>query len=284
MLYSVTNLLAVAAFATSVSAHGFVVKPQARLAGAAMAAACGTQVFNNQAADNYGNIQGVIQVGNSQSDYDEAACNVWLCKGFKFADNTANVQSYVAGQVVSVTVEIRAPHTGYANVSIVDTATNTLISAELASWDVYASNSAAIPANQTQFDITIPTDLGSKCATAGDCVIQWYWNAESIDQTYEACIDFTLDSSSSAPATSAASVTTRAVAVPTTIQTQTRPIVTNASVNSVTEVAATTTAETALTETSSTTASPTSTVQAMPAGTTFKDLVRWLNDVVASMM
>lgn len=27
-----------------------------------------------------------------------------------------------------------------------------------------------MPANNTQFDIVIPTTLGSQCATAGDCV------------------------------------------------------------------------------------------------------------------
>jgi hypothetical protein len=41
----------------------------------------------------------------------------------------------------------------------------------------------------TSFDITMP-DVSTECANAGDCVIQWYWDAASIDQTYESCIDF----------------------------------------------------------------------------------------------
>lgn len=199
---SFTTVVAFCSLASTVAAHGFVTSPPARMAGSAMAAACGQQVFNNQAADNYGNIQGELQVASSQSDFNAAACNIWLCKGFKLEDNAANVQSFTAGQVVPITVDIRAPHTGSANVSIVDTATNTVIGSALKSWDVYASNASPIPADQENFSITIPTDLGDGCATAGACVIQWWWDARSIDQSYEACIDFTVAGSGSAPASS----------------------------------------------------------------------------------
>lgn len=183
-----------------------------------------------------GNVQGELQVASSQTDYDESACNIWLCKGYKFEDNSANVQTYTAGQVVPFKVEIRAPHTGVANVSIVDTATNSVIGQPLISWDDYASNSHTIPDDQTSFDITIPSDIGSQCATAGDCVIQWYWNAASIDQTYESCVDFTVGGSSSGSSsgsttakatTTAAASTASAVAsqtaTPTSIQVQATP-------------------------------------------------------------
>jgi predicted carbohydrate-binding protein with CBM5 and CBM33 domain len=197
---SFTSALALSSLLGLVSAHGFVTDPPARMPGTAMQKACGEQVAINQESDNYGNIQGELQVASSQSDYNEAACDIWLCKGYKFADNKANVQSYKPGQKVPITVDIRAPHTGGANVSIVDTATNTVIGSPLKSWKVYASNSSPIPAAQENFAITIPEDLGSQCATAGDCVIQWYWFAESIDQTYESCIDFTVDGSGSGSA------------------------------------------------------------------------------------
>ena len=181
-------------FLATAYGHGFVTSPPARLAGDAMAAACGQQMFGQQTSDNYGNIQGEMQVMGS--GFDASKCNLWLCKGYQFADNTGNVQSFILGETVPITVDIRAPHTGTANVSIVDTATNTVIGQPLISFDEYASNASPIPDNQKNFGVTIPGDLGGKCTTAGDCVIQWYWDARSIDQTYEACIDFTVGGAS----------------------------------------------------------------------------------------
>ena len=234
MKHSTSIIAASAAFFTTVSAHGFITSPTARLAGSAMEAACGQQVYNNQASDNFGNIQGELQVAATQTDYNAAECNIWLCKGFKFADNTANVQSWTAGQVVPFTFDVRAPHTGTANVSIVNTATNSIIGDMLLVYDDFADNSKTIPANETSFSITIPSDLGDTCSTAGACVVQHFWNAASIDQTYESCVDFTVGGSgsssgspsssavsSSAAITSSASVTVASSsAVPTTLQTQ----------------------------------------------------------------
>ncbi|CAI7631979.1 unnamed protein product [Penicillium crustosum] len=190
-----TPALAFASIISLVNAHGFVTKPEARQPGTAMGAACGQQVLSNQGSDKYGNIQGELQVAASQSDYNAAECDIWLCKGYKFADNKDNVQSYTAGQKVPFTVDIRAPHTGVANV----------IGAPLISWDVYASTATGVKADETSFSVTIPDGLGSQCATAGDCVLQWYWYAESIDQTYESCIDFTVGGSGSGSAASSAS-------------------------------------------------------------------------------
>ncbi|KAF2727619.1 hypothetical protein EJ04DRAFT_478743, partial [Polyplosphaeria fusca] len=182
-----------AVLASSVASHGYVTDPKPRMPGDAMAKACGQQMFNNQKSDNFGNVQGELQVAKGQSDFDAAACNVFQCKGYQFEDNKANVQTFAAGQTVPITVDIRAPHTGIANVSIVKTSSNSVIGQPLISWDVYASNSATIPDDQKNFDITIPDDLGSECSVAGDCVIQWFWDARSIDQTYEACIDFAVN-------------------------------------------------------------------------------------------
>ncbi|TVY52230.1 hypothetical protein LCER1_G006754 [Lachnellula cervina] len=229
MQYSSSNLAALASLITTISAHGFITSPQARLAGPAMKAACGEQVYNNQESDNYGNIQGELQVASSQSDYNAAECNIWQCKGFKFADNTANVQSWTAGQTVPFTFDVRAPHTGTANVSIVNTATNAIIGEPLLTYADFGDNSKSIPANETAFSITIPEDLGDACATAGACVVQHYWNAASIDQTYESCVDFTVGGSGASPSVSAsastsavstqAAVISTSSAVPTTFQT-----------------------------------------------------------------
>ncbi|KAI1856829.1 hypothetical protein JX265_011470 [Neoarthrinium moseri] len=214
-----------AAVAPLVAGHGALTSPTPRKAGSALASVCGEQIFNNMNSDSYGNIQGETQL--IQSDFT-AECNLWLCKGFQFEDNKDNVQSYTAGQVVPMTFELRAPHTGFANVSIVDTATNAVIGDALASWDVFASNSQATSANESSYSVTIP-DLGGKCATAGECVIQHFWHSESAGQTYESCVDFTVGGSSSggsgssstvvaapsttAAATSAAASTTQATAI-----------------------------------------------------------------------
>ncbi|KAI7486189.1 hypothetical protein D0860_02171 [Hortaea werneckii] len=197
MKFTTSTLAAAGGMIASANAHGFITSPQARMPGDAMQSACGMQVYYNQMGDNYGNVQGELQVASSQDDYKEDPCNIWMCKGFKYEDNKDNVQSYTPGQNVDFTVDIRAPHTGYANVSIVKTSSNTMISDMLKKWDVYASTSTPVPDTDKEFSITMPSDLGDECATAGDCVIQWYWNAPDIDQTYEACVDFTMSGSGS---------------------------------------------------------------------------------------
>jgi predicted carbohydrate-binding protein with CBM5 and CBM33 domain len=208
MKYSASIL---AGFLTTVSAHGRITSPTPRLARSAMQAACGEQVYNNQASDSYGNIQGELQIAATQTDYKAAECGIWLCKGYKYADNTANVQSYTAGQVVPFTFDVRAPHTGTANVSIVNTATNSIIGDILLYYPDFADNAKTIPANETSFSITIPSDLGDTCSTAGTCVIQHWWNAASTDQTYESCVDFTVGGSESSSGSSNSSVTVSVV-------------------------------------------------------------------------
>lgn len=197
-----TPLATLASLIPLVYGHGFVTSPTARMPGSAMKAACGDQVEINQESDNYGNIQGELQVANGQSDYNAAKCDIWLCKGYKFADNKDNVYSYSAGQTVDFTVDIRAPHTGVANVSVVDTASNSVIGSPLIYWSVYASTATGVTKNETNFSVTIPDDLGDRCSTAGDCVLQWYWYAQSIDQTYESCVDFTAGGSDSSSSSS----------------------------------------------------------------------------------
>ncbi|KAH7360371.1 hypothetical protein BKA65DRAFT_183589 [Rhexocercosporidium sp. MPI-PUGE-AT-0058] len=248
MQYTHSILLSAACLLTTVSAHGAILTPPRRAAGEAMKAACGTQVYYNQASDPFGNIQGELQVAASQTDYNAAACNIWQCKGYQFADvNATNIQSWTAGQVVPFTFDVRAPHAGNANVSIINTATNKIIGSPLITYSDFGNNAYPIPANQTSFSITIPSDLGSTCATAGACVVQHFWDARSIDQTYESCVDFTVggsgaaappvaSSSAAAPiATSSASVASSVASspvstsapgpssVPTTLQTLVRP-------------------------------------------------------------
>lgn len=248
--FTTTSAAALAALLPLVHGHGFVTSPNPRMPGSAMKAACGNQVEVNQQSDNYGNIQGELQVAASQSDYNAAECDIWLCKGYKFADNQDNIYSYTAGQTIDFTVDIRAPHTGIANVSVVDTASNTVIGDPLIYWSVYASTATGVTANETSFSVTLPDDLGSQCATAGDCVLQWYWYAESIDQTYESCIDFSLggsssSSSSSTSTSSSSTVVTSSSAAATTSSSAAAVETTSAAVETSTSAAVeTTTAQT----------------------------------------
>ncbi|KAK4216442.1 hypothetical protein QBC37DRAFT_416757 [Rhypophila decipiens] len=186
------TLLSLAGLLSQVSAHGLVTKPATRAPGPATAAACGNVMNNFYKADNTSYPEALLRANPQglKDGYDAKNCNLWLCKGYQFADNAANVKSYKAGDVVDLEVWIRIPHKGYANVSVVDTTTNTVVGTPLISW---ADNYAAVatpPADQTKFSVTIP-ELGDKCVTAGVCVIQWYWFGQG--QTYESCIDFTVD-------------------------------------------------------------------------------------------
>lgn len=213
-----TTILTLTTLATLAHGHGFISKPQARMPGSAMQSSCGEQVYNNQKSDNYGNVQGELQITKGQDDYNAAECDIWLCKGYKFADNKDNVQTYSAGQTVPMEIDIRAPHTGVANVSVVDTKSHSVIGSPLKSWEKYASTETGVTDAETKFSVTIPDDLGSKCATAGDCVLQWYWYAQSIDQTYESCVDFTVGGSGSGSGSGSVNTNNKA-AVATTMAT-----------------------------------------------------------------
>lgn len=137
----------------------------------------------------------------------------------KYDDNTENIHSFAPGEDIPMYFQIVAPHTGYANVSVVDTASNSILAANLTSWDEYASTSVPMKDEWQNFTVTMPTTLSGKCATAGECVIQMHWNAPppgtrssrperkgdhmltvastcQVDQTYQSCIDFTLSDGS----------------------------------------------------------------------------------------
>ena len=258
MFNKLTLAAAVAALVGEAWGHGLVSNPPIRTPGDAFKSNCGEQMFYNVQSDPAGNIQQLNQL--KASSFSAGSCNLNLCKGLQFGDvPAANIQSYTGGQVVPITAEIRAPHTGSANVSIIDTASNSIIGSPLIVFPVYASVTAPIPANQTQFSVTIPTNLGSKCATAGACVIQWWWDAPSIDQTYESCIDFTVSGSGSAPAASTTAAATTAAAATTTAPAETSAAETSEAEPTSTEPAAEPTTTAAA---SATAAAPTTTAQA----------------------
>lgn len=177
--------------------HGLISSPAARSPGAATEAACGQKIAAEVAADPTSHVEGLPELGAADDGFDPALCNVWLCKGLQFGDNEANVQTYAPGEVVPVQVDLSIPHVGSANVSVVDTATNTVIGTPLVEWPSgYADEkdfySGTTPEDQTDFSITIPEDLAGQCAEPGACVIQWWWYGTGAKQTYESCVDFTV--------------------------------------------------------------------------------------------
>jgi hypothetical protein len=181
-----TTLFGLAALTASVAAHGNVTSPPARQPGPAMAAACGQDAVAAIEADGTGPLENIPSNG-------DANCNIFLCKGAQFADNRNKVQNFTAGQVINFKADIPIPHEGPANVSIIDTKTNTAIGEPLITFASYADEKLAkLPANNTNFNVTMPADLGTSCQVAGECVMQWFWFGTSAQQTYENCVDFVM--------------------------------------------------------------------------------------------
>ncbi|KAL3427751.1 chitin binding protein [Phlyctema vagabunda] len=212
MLYS-SSILCLAVSAKVVFGHGLITSPPVRAVGAGMTSACGETLSSQIEADPTSHVEGLPEAAALIPDFDATACNVFLCKGLQFSDNAANVQAFTPGQVVNMLATIPIPHEGPMNVSIIDTKTNTAIGDPLITFDSYADESlASLPANNTDFDVTIPTTLGDACTVAGDCVLQWFWFGTGAQQTYESCVDFTVADGASAAAPVSAPVSESPVA------------------------------------------------------------------------
>lgn len=173
MQFTTISLLAVGAI-SSVSAHGVMTSPTPRAVGDATAAACGSSVAAIIKGDPTSHVEGLPEAAATDSTFDASKCNLFLCKGLQFDDNKANVMALQAGQSLELKFDIPIPHEGPCNVSVVDTKTNTLIGSPLISFTSYADEALPVlPKNNTDMIVTVPSTLGSKCAVAGDCVIQW---------------------------------------------------------------------------------------------------------------
>ncbi|RDB22383.1 hypothetical protein Hypma_010480 [Hypsizygus marmoreus] len=178
-----------ALFAILASGHGIVTTPTPRAIGDAALAACGAAAHKVLKSDKYGPIENAA--AKVDSGYNATACHLFFCRGLQYEDNKSNTRVYKTGTVVPFHVDIEAHHTGYANVSVVNLATQRPIGT-LFLWPVYTNNSlgpADWPKNETDFEVTIP-NLGTQCTKAGACAIQWWWYAYN-GQTYESCVDFT---------------------------------------------------------------------------------------------
>ncbi|KAH8895689.1 hypothetical protein GQ53DRAFT_30940 [Thozetella sp. PMI_491] len=177
---------AAALFAATVSAHGNVTSPPARLPGPAMVQACGQTAVNAVLQDGTTPLEDVLQ--------PLASCKLDLCRGAVFADNKDRVQTFRAGQVIPFTAQIPIPHEGPANVSVVNVATNKVVGEMLLVFDTYADEKLKVlPPNNTAFSVTMPSTLGTQCKVAGECVLQWFWFGTAAKQTYESCVDFVME-------------------------------------------------------------------------------------------
>jgi hypothetical protein len=170
MMQLTTTVVGLAAFVAYASAHGIVRSPAIRTPGAATAAVCGQAMVDFYNADNTSYPEAFLRTGNTP--LNPALCNMWLCKGFQWEDNQDRILRTGPGAVIPIEVFIRIPHVGYANVSIVDTTTNTVIGEPLISWPSGYADGALypnLPANQTHFSVTIP-ELSPRCTVPGSCV------------------------------------------------------------------------------------------------------------------
>ncbi|KAF9035246.1 hypothetical protein BJ165DRAFT_1511001, partial [Panaeolus papilionaceus] len=175
-----------------VSGHGLITTPTPRAVGSKVQERCGAGAYKVLNSDKTAPIENAV--AKIDSGYDATACPLFFCRGHQFDDNTNNVQEYIPGQQVHFLVDIAVRHTGTANVSIVNLATQTTIGEPLIAWPIYTNNSLGSDQwvkNETDFTVTIPTNLGTACQTAGACAIQWWWYAFN-KQTYESCVDFVI--------------------------------------------------------------------------------------------
>ncbi|KAI8623617.1 hypothetical protein F5Y19DRAFT_481532 [Xylariaceae sp. FL1651] len=140
---------------------------------------CGANVTKVLERDITGPIENAMAYVDS--DYN---CNAYLCRGYQYEDNVDKVHALKAGDVLTSHIKLVAGHhPGYANVSVVDLASNVVIGDQLLYWANWPDSTSGPPRNDTDFNITIPGNLGSACDIGGKCAIQWYWWPISNSQT-----------------------------------------------------------------------------------------------------
>lgn len=220
------SLLSLSGMFAVVLAHGNVTQPPARVPGPAMAKACGQDAVKAVLEDGTTPLEDVFDEGVAPPATCESpsllnptlvhpTCadgplrlgKLNVCRGALYEDNKDRLQTWTPGQVVNVRAILPVLHEGPMNMSIISSATNKVIGAPLISFKVYASDKVdTVPANNTNFNITIPATLGKDgtCTKPGDCFVQWFWFGTSAKQTYESCIDFVVGAGAANASTSAA--------------------------------------------------------------------------------
>ncbi len=171
-----------------------------------MAAACGQPAVDSAIADGTNPLKDIGIPAATPS------CKLDLCRSAAFADTTAKVQSYSASQNIRFLAQSPILHEWPMNVSLVDTATNTLVGKPLMRFASYADEILArLPANNTEFLVTFPELAAGQGTQPWKCTMQWFWFGTNAKQTCESCVDF-VAASAAGGNTAAPAATSSAVA------------------------------------------------------------------------
>ncbi|TGJ82217.1 hypothetical protein E0Z10_g6565 [Xylaria hypoxylon] len=185
MRYTFAGLASLAAI-TGVQSHAVMTTPVPRGTGAKQVELCGALVTTVLERDRAGPIENAVT--STDSNYK---CNAYMCRGYQYEDNVSKLRAVTAGEVIAFHIDLIAGHhPGYANVSIVNLATNKAIGTPLVNWADWPDSTSGPPRNDTDFTVTIPNTLATACDVGGKCAIQWFWYATGNKQTYESCVDF----------------------------------------------------------------------------------------------
>ncbi|KAI6781939.1 uncharacterized protein J7T54_005149 [Emericellopsis cladophorae] len=94
--------------------------------------------------------------------------NLTLCRGSQFEDNTGNILSLAAGDVLDIHIGIIAGHKpGFAilwNISVVEAVENTMVGEPLKVWEDFLSSDPTVPNNERDSSVTIPDRLPAECS------------------------------------------------------------------------------------------------------------------------
>ncbi|KAH7329555.1 hypothetical protein B0I35DRAFT_507819 [Stachybotrys elegans] len=174
----------------SVQAHAVIKTPDPRRTGPVHKALCGETLTKTLERDRAGPIETALK-NAAGAEYN---CDPFLCRGYQWEDNESKLHTVVSGDVINFKVDLIAGHQpGYANVSIVDTATNEAIGAPVLTWEAWPGSNKGPDRNDTNFNVTIPDNLSSTCNIGGRCVIQWFWYVIDGPQRYESCVDILVE-------------------------------------------------------------------------------------------
>lgn len=155
---------------TSVVVDAMIISPSPRERGSAFESACGTFALHNSGDPDL-SIQDQTRLLHRDVElgFATGACNLWQCQGTQFVDNEAKLNNYSAGEVISIVVDTQFVRPGIANMSIVDTRTNSVLS-KLANMKLPMNNRV----EQDRILVRLPKldDENGACRVPGECVLQ----------------------------------------------------------------------------------------------------------------
>ncbi|KAJ8121884.1 hypothetical protein ONZ43_g1780 [Nemania bipapillata] len=144
MKYSLASLVSLAAL-SGVQSHAVMQTPVPRGTGPKQVERCGAIVTAVLQRDLAGPIENAMSAADANYK-----CNAYLCRGYQYEDNEDNVHAVKAGDVLTFHIDLVAGHhPGYANVSVVDLASNKIIGDELVSWANWPDSTSGPPRNDS---------------------------------------------------------------------------------------------------------------------------------------